>query len=277
MQLRPPRTHASKRSRIGIAALGVAGLAGIIGICSRLDAGVPADAARVTNRPGVMYWHGSSHEPAVALTFDDGPSASTAALLDVLAEDDVHATFFMVGRNVETHPDLARRVVAAGHVVGNHSYSHPNLDLQLEARVGDELDRTSDAIFKATGVRSRLFRPPFGDEDGLVLHEARALGYVSVEWSVSSKDWTRPGADRIVANVLAHVHDGAIILMHDGGGDRSETIEAVARLIPELRRRGYALITVPELLGVSATFSGPRVSQGARRLTAPRSPTPDHW
>jgi peptidoglycan/xylan/chitin deacetylase (PgdA/CDA1 family) len=214
----------------------------------------------------VIYWHGPLHEPSVALTFDDGPSASTTPLLDVLAADDVHATFFMVGANVERHPDLARSVVAAGHVVGNHSYSHKNLDLQLEARVDDELDRTSDAIFKATSVRSSLFRPPFGDEDGLVLHEARRLGYVSVEWSVSSKDWTRPGVDRIVTNVLAHVHDGAIILMHDGGGDRSETVEAVARLIPELRRRGYALVTVPQLLGVSATFDGPRVSD---RVTRP--------
>jgi peptidoglycan/xylan/chitin deacetylase (PgdA/CDA1 family) len=254
MLLRPSLFHASKRSRLGVAVLGLIGLAGVITICSRLDAGVPSDASRVTNRPGVMYWHGPLDKPAVALTFDDGPAASTGPLLDVLAEDDVHATFFMVGRNVEKHPDLARRVVADGHVVGNHSYSHSNLDLQLEARVGDELDRTSDAIFKATGVRSKLFRPPFGDEDGLVLHEAKAAGYVSVEWSVSSKDWKRPGADRIVANVLAHVHDGAIILMHDGGGDRSETIVAVARLIPELRRRGYALVTVPELLGLSPTM-----------------------
>ena len=215
--------------------------------------GVPGSAYEEANRAGVIYWHGRLDRRAVALTFDDGPSVPyTEELLAILDAHRVKATFFMIGRNVEQHPAVAKAVADAGHVIGNHTYSHPNLELERESYVGAELARAETAIVAATGQRPHLFRPPYGDEDRFTLHESRQLGYVAVEWSVNSKDYRMPGTDAIVANVLAHVHNGAIILFHDGGGDRSQTVEAIARLIPELRRRGYELVTIPELLGESA-------------------------
>lgn len=215
---------------------------------------VPSGAVHTNNRPGVIYWHGSLDQKQVALTFDDGPSPYTARLLDVLGANHVHATFFMIGKHVEQYPDVAKAVVQAGHAIGNHTYSHPDLTSEPELHVGAELARAEASIASATGVRPRLFRPPYGDEDRSTLHESRQLGYVAVEWSVNSKDYRMPGTDAIVTNVLAHVHNGAIVLLHDGGGDRSQTVEAVARLIPQLQRRGYELVTIPELLGESAAL-----------------------
>ncbi len=234
-----------------IAILAAVCLVEAIYIYVRPTRGVPTNALRTRNEAGVIYWHGSFDRKAVALTFDDGPSEYTQRLLDVLAEHHVHATFFMIGRNVEQYPAIAKAVADAGHVIGNHTYSHPNLNMERETVVGAQLARAEAAIESATGQHPKMFRPPFGDEDRFTLHESRHLGYVAVEWSVSSKDWRMPGVDAIVDNVLEHVHNGAIILLHDGGGDRSQTVEAVARLIPELQRRGYELVTVPELLGLS--------------------------
>jgi peptidoglycan/xylan/chitin deacetylase (PgdA/CDA1 family) len=215
-------------------------------------AGVPADAIRLANKPGVVYWHGDRSRRAVALTFDDGPSADTLAMLDVLARYQVHATFFMVGARVDAHPEIARAVVAAGHTVGNHTFHHERLVLKTPDQVKRELAAAQRSIERATGVRPTLYRPPFGAEDTTTRDVGRHMGLVAVDWSDSSKDWKRPGVDRIVANVLASVTDGAVILMHDGGGDRKQTVEAIARLIPELRARGFELVTVPELIQPTA-------------------------
>ncbi|HZJ64968.1 MAG TPA: polysaccharide deacetylase family protein [Kofleriaceae bacterium] len=234
-----------------LAALVVACAVEALYIYVRLTHGVPSTAYQAANRPGVIYWHGSTDRNAVALTFDDGPSMPyTAQLLAILDANHVRATFFMIGKNVEQLPAAAKAVADAGHAIGNHTFGHPNLNFERESQVGTELARAESAITAATGMRPRLFRPPYGDVDRFTLHESRQLGYVAVEWSVSSKDWQMPGSDAIVANVLRDVHNGAIILMHDGGGDRSQTVEAVARLIPELQQRGYELVTVPELLGL---------------------------
>jgi peptidoglycan-N-acetylglucosamine deacetylase len=214
--------------------------------------GVPADAIRLPNKPGVVYWHGDGSRRAIALTFDDGPSPHTAELLEVLGQHDVKATFFMVGSRVDARPDVARAVAAAGHAIGNHTYHHTRLVLKKPAHVTRELVAGERAIERATGIRPAFYRPPFGAEDRVTREAGRRLGLVAVDWSGSSKDWKRPGADAIVANVLRQAHDGAVILMHDGGGDRRQTVEAVARIIPELRRRGFELVTVPELLEIPA-------------------------
>ena len=124
-----------------------------------------ADGVPHENRPGVMYWQGATDRHAVALTFDDGPSPYTSKILAVLARHQVKATFFVVGKRVDQYPDLARRVVAAGHVIANHSYSHRNLNLETSADVASELARTESIIARTTGVKPALFRPPFGEED----------------------------------------------------------------------------------------------------------------
>lgn len=215
-------------------------------------AGVPSDAIRLTNRPGVVYWHGDRTTRSIALTFDDGPSLYTLELLDVLARAHVRATFFMVGEQVDAHPDIARAVAQAGHAIGNHTYHHERLVLRTPERVRRELVAAERSIERATGIRPVIYRPPFGAEDSLTRRIGHGLGMIAVDWSDSSKDWKRPGVNRIVSTVLAQAADGAVILMHDGGGNRRQTIAAVTELIPELRKRGFELVTVPELLDLPA-------------------------
>ena len=209
--------------------------------------------ARV-NRPKELYWHGDATEKKIALTFDDGPNEPyTSEILKVLKENDVRATFFMVGKNVEKYPDAARAVVAAGHAIGNHSYDHHNLLTKTNAQVEAEIEKTQAAIETATGQKTTLFRPPYGDKNTLTIREARQLGYVTIEWSVSAEDWRKPGPEKIAQNVLAHLRNGDIILMHDGdkwrhGSDRSQTVAALPLIISHLREAGFQFVTVPELL-----------------------------
>jgi peptidoglycan/xylan/chitin deacetylase (PgdA/CDA1 family) len=214
-----------------------------------------ADHYGKKNRPGAVYWHGDLNRPQVALTFDDGPNEPyTSQILQVLKDEEVKATFFLVGMNVEKEPAVARAVVEAGHAVGNHSWSHPDMIFETPGQVAKQLDWTEEAIFRATGRRPKMFRPPYGADDPLTLHTSGKLGYVAVKWSISARDWERPGAERIVARVLGRVKNGAIILMHDGdkahGGDRSQTVAALKVIIPELKKRGYKFVTVPEMLEI---------------------------
>lgn len=206
-------------------------------------------------KPGELYWRGDLDEPRIALTFDDGPNEPyTSQILAILAQYDVRATFFLVGRRVEKLPDSARAIVAGGHAIGNHSYTHPDMSWEDEPSVEREVEFAEAAIAAATGVRPRIFRAPFGSVYPIMLHEAEHLGYVMIQWSVAAHDWLRPGAQRIAQRILAHTHNGAIILLHDGdgahGGDRSQTVEALKLIIPELKRRGYEFVTVPELLNI---------------------------
>jgi peptidoglycan/xylan/chitin deacetylase (PgdA/CDA1 family) len=214
-----------------------------------------ADHYNKRNRQGAVYWHGDLDKPEIALTFDDGPNEPyTSQILQVLKDNGVKATFFMVGMNIQKEPEAARAVVEAGHAVGNHSWSHPDMILEGSGTVARQLSLTDEALFRATGRHSRLFRPPYGADDPLTVRAVERMGYVMVKWSVSSRDWKRPGADRIVTNVLNHTGNGAILLMHDGdkagAGDRSQTVEALKRIIPKLKEEGFTFVTVPELLGV---------------------------
>jgi polysaccharide deacetylase family sporulation protein PdaB len=207
-----------------------------------------------TNRPGIIYWHGDPAERKVALTFDDGPNEPyTSEILSILKYYNVHATFFMMGENIEVYPDTARAIVQAGHVIGNHSYSHKDLVMDTNADVRRQIQKTDEIIQQVTGQRTHLFRPPYGSKDFLTIKQTSKLGYIMVEWTVSAKDWSKPGTPRIIANVMKRVHNGSIILLHDGdkwrhGSDRSQTVAALPTLITKLREQGYELVTVPELL-----------------------------
>jgi peptidoglycan/xylan/chitin deacetylase (PgdA/CDA1 family) len=177
-----------------------------------------------------------------ALTFDDGPAECTSALLEVLARHDARATFFVIGQRAARRRELVRRIAREGHEVGNHSWSHPDLRALAPAALRVELERTSDAIERATGERPSLFRPPYGFTNRAVRDAASALGMRSVLWDVSTDDWLRPGAGQIAA-VLRAASPGAVVLMHDGRagagrGERSQTVAAVARLLAERKPRG---------------------------------------
>jgi len=206
------------------------------------------------NKNNVLYWHGNPKEKKVALTFDDGPNEPyTSQVLKVLKDQDVKATFFLVGKNVEMFPEAARAIVAAGHAIGNHSYDHHNLVTKTNEQVRDEIEKTEEIIEKTTGEKTALFRPPYGEKDTLTVEQTHKLGYVMVEWSVSAEDWRKPGSDHIIDNVVKSVRNGSIILMHDGdkwrhGSDRSQTVAALPMIISQLRQQGYEFVTVPELL-----------------------------
>jgi len=202
----------------------------------------------------------------VALTYDDGPNPPyTDRILDVLRAEHVHATFFLVGRAVVAHPALARRIVADGNAVGDHSWSHAHLYLASPRAIRADLERTSDAIVAATGVRPRYMRPPFGARDFAVVDAAHALGLDVVMWSAPlPRDWEQPGTATIVRRVLAGVHDGGIIVLHDGDRgiacaprdarcDRSQEIAATRDIIEALRARGYRFVTIDRLVAQSGT------------------------
>lgn len=191
--------------------------------------------------------------PRVALTFDDGPDPEvTPMILDALAAERVHATFFVVGERVTKHPHLVARIVAEGHSLGNHSFDHPPLIALTGARIDQQLDDTAAAITAAIGHDVKWFRPPFGLRDPRVLSRARQRGMQTVLWSCSPRDWQEPPPEEIRSRVLAEVTDGAIVLLHDGdaraGCGRPHTAQALPELLRELKSRGFRIVSLDELL-----------------------------
>lgn len=191
----------------------------------------PADQTPPPAPPGRAGGRGT-----VYLTFDDGPDPRwTPQVLAVLRRHGVPAVFFQVGQNAAAHPELVARVRSEGHLVGNHTWSHEKLTDLRDRAIGDQLDRTDAAL----GGRVRCVRPPYGATDPRVAEVIGARGQRAVLWDVDPQDWARPGADRIVRRVLGQVHDGALVLMHDGGGDRRQTVAALEQVITRLEERGY--------------------------------------
>lgn len=185
----------------------------------------------------------------VALTFDDGPNgAATDAILATLDRHGVDATFYVVGSAAARHGAKLAQMHRDGHVIANHSWDHPQLTKLDDAGVRRQLADTSDAIERATGSRPDTFRPPYGARDDRVDRIGRELGMRDVLWDVDTVDWSRPGTGAIVRSAVDSARDGSIILMHDGGGNREQTVAAVEQVIDGLRARGFELVTVPELV-----------------------------
>ncbi|MGH9492796.1 MAG: polysaccharide deacetylase family protein [Terriglobales bacterium] len=190
----------------------------------------------------------------LALTFDDGPNdPHTLRLLEVLAKHEVRATFFMIGRFVSQRPEIARAVAQAGHVVGNHTYNHPNLFFASPARFEEELDDCEKALADAVGEHSKLFRPPFGLRRPQTLRAAAGRGLTTVMWGVSSRDWKLKTAEAIEQRTAAHIRGGDVILLHDGGHwqmgvDRAATVAATERLLVRYKGDGYSFVTVSEMM-----------------------------
>ena len=160
-------------------------------------------------------------------------------MIDVLARHEARATFFQVGQDVERYPELTGRTAGEGHAVGNHSWSHPDLS-QLSAAQGiDELTRTTALLADLLGHAPTLFRPPYGRIGPTTRTDAATVGLDTVLWDVSPEDWSCPGVDAIVSRVLDRVDDGAIVLFHDGGGDRSQTVAALDEILSVLSARGF--------------------------------------
>ena len=186
-----------------------------------------------------------SASPVIALTFDDGPNpAFTPQVLAVLQRYRVRATFFCIGQHVQSYPYLLRQEYGTGEVIGNHSWSHPNLTVLSSNEMWQQLRSTSLAIQRAIGVSPTLFRPPYGATNARVRAIAAQLGLSQIMWTIDTHDWQQPGVRAIVNAVLTHARNGSIVLMHDGGGNRSQTVQALPQIILGLRQRGFTYIVV---------------------------------
>ncbi len=222
-----------------------------------------------------LYHQGAGTAHQVAITFDDGPDPEwTPKILDILKANNVKAAFFLVGVNAEHYPGLVRRIVAEGHEIGNHTYYHPNLALCWPEHIRVELNATQLLIETITGRATTLFRPPYAaDTSPSRLSElaplliAQDLGYLVVLENIDPQDWARPGADLIVQRVKQQRRDGSIILLHDAGGDRSQTVEALPRILDYLHTRGDTVVSLSTLMGTTRDKLMPPAKSGGRVLS----------
>ncbi|MFN6534795.1 MAG: polysaccharide deacetylase family protein [Nostoc sp. EkiNYC01] len=201
----------------------------------------------------VYHVQPNSSEKVIALTIDDGPwKNTTSQLLDILKENHIKATFFWVGQALQEQPDLAKREVAEGHAIGNHTWHHWYRQMD-QATAKSEIERTANLIYQITGVKTSLFRPPGGFLNNGLAAYAKSQKDAVVMWSLTSAD-TDPHAkpQAFVNNVLKGAKSGAIVLMHDGGGNRQRTIQALPQIISGLKQQGYRFVTVPELLQIQS-------------------------
>ena len=193
----------------------------------------------------------------LALTYDDGPNdSSTLPLLEVLAKYGVKATFFLIGRHVRSRPAIARKIAEAGHAIGNHTYSHPNLIFASLKKLRRELEICERVLTETIGEHARLFRPPFGAKRPAILRTVHSMGFKPIKWSVTCYDWKPTTADRVEQHAVRQIRGGDLILMHDGdhsqmGADRSHTVEATERLIRRYHDQGYKFVTIPEMMQAS--------------------------
>ncbi len=190
-----------------------------------------------------------SQRRVIALTFDDGPWPDTVPILDILRENEIRATFFMVGSHLQSFPEIARQVVKEGHVLGNHTWNHQYYPVN-DYIASQEIDNTAASLNQQTGVYTRLFRPPGGNlTNGLANYAARG-NYAVVMWSINPEDTYGGSAASLADRVISQAHPGGIVLLHDGGGNRAQTVAALPTIIAGLRDRGYEFVTVPEILAM---------------------------
>jgi peptidoglycan/xylan/chitin deacetylase (PgdA/CDA1 family) len=242
----------------------------LIGAAALGYAGYAAYAPR-SQFYGRTYLGAGRGSRQLALTYDDGPNdPHTLRLLEVLARHEVRATFFLIGRFVAERPEIAREVARAGHAIGNHTFTHPNLIFCSAARVRSELEQCRKVLTDTVGEHSTLWRPPFGARVPHVLSVGRKLGLEPVMWTVSSNDWKIYTADGIERRVTERIRGGDVVLMHDGGyvrmgADRARTVEATDRLIRRFKDQGCQLVTVTEMMNTASKHeAGGRMQEAGR-------------
>ena len=207
-------------------------------------ASTPTDAAttngsQVQTKPQYYVEGGSK---VIALTLDDGPSKFTPQILEILQQYKITATFCMIGRQVAANASIVREVASAGHHITNHTWDHADQSKLSLAAVTSELNRTNEALADV-GITPTMYRAPFGSWSPTVFEAAARAGLRPLDWSVDPKDWSMPGVNKIVANIMTHTSTGSIILDHDGGGDRSQTVAAMRIWLPRLLADGYKFTT----------------------------------
>jgi len=203
---------------------------------------------------GRAFCRGRRGSKQIAFTFDDGPNdPHTLHLLEVLSKHNVHATFFLIGRYVHQRPDIAAEIAKRGHVIANHTFTHPLLTFQSPESIRREIIQCRDAIQDGVGDHSNLFRPPWGGRRPAVFRIARQLGLEPVMWNITGYDWKAPSPDFIEQEVGPKIRGGDVILLHDGGHasfgtDRSATVAAVDRLIARFLAEGYEFVSIPKMM-----------------------------
>lgn len=198
---------------------------------------------------GELINHVNTKDKVVALTYDDGPNPPyTNQLLEILDRYQIKATFFVVGKRVEQHPDAVRLILSKGHEIGNHSYSHTALISEKPGFIWSEIQKT-DELLRQLGVKDEIhFRAPYGRKLIVLPYLLAKLHKKNILWTIDSKDYEASSSEMIETSVLEQVRPGSIILMHDGGGERSRTVEATERLIENLKQKGYSFQTVSNLI-----------------------------
>jgi peptidoglycan-N-acetylglucosamine deacetylase len=228
----------------------------LTGIIGRAQEAQPSATPGETHAKPATYTQAHVDQPYVAMTFDDGPSAeNTPRLLEMLKQRNIKATFFLIGENVASNPDIVRRIIAEGHEVGNHSWTHPQLSKLSDDRVTAEITKTQDAIRDASGFTPTLLRPPYG---AITMRQRQwienKLGLSVILWSVDPLDWKRPGASVIAQRILTEVRPGAIILSHD---IHKQTIDAMPAALDGLIGKGYKFVTVSQLIAMDKPKPAP--------------------
>lgn len=204
--------------------------------------------------PDSFFREGPTDQKVVALTFDDGPdSVYTPQIMDVLKEHKIKATFFLIGNRAELFPEVIKRMVKEGHVVGNHTMNHPDILKLNQAQTEKEIMDCEQVLAKYTGYNTALFRSPYGSLDPDKVRFIKKQGYKIIAWNVDSLDWKSLSAEQVKYNILDNVREGSIILQHSSGG-KEENLEGTVAALPEiieiLRGEGYKFVTVPELLDI---------------------------
>ncbi|RXY99769.1 polysaccharide deacetylase family protein [Fictibacillus sp. S7] len=210
-------------------------------------------------KKGLVIWDVPSPQKEVAITFDDGPNPLyTPAILDVLKKYHAKATFFVVGKHIIRNPEIVKREIREGHELGDHTYTHPhNFSYASKRLFAKEVTKTEKLIEKVQKNEVKLFRPPGGNLNKQIIKYSNKKGYKIILWSwhQDPKDWRNPGAGSISRHILSNVKNGDIILLHDSGGNRRQTIEALKIVLPELQKRGFKCVTVSELLQNDPKFT----------------------
>jgi polysaccharide deacetylase family sporulation protein PdaB len=202
-----------------------------------------------------IIWNVNTQEKVIALTFDDGPSLTfTPQILDILKKNKVKATFFVIANEATKYPEIVRRMVDEGHEVANHTYNHHYLNRFGEKALKEEILQAEETLIRITGLKPVLFRPPGGYFNERIVKVSKELKYTIVIWSWEQqpKDWANPGTFAIIRSALKKATGGNIIVMHDRGGDRIQTVQALQPIIEGLKEKGFRLVTVSEMIKLSS-------------------------
>ncbi|MBZ9633215.1 polysaccharide deacetylase family protein [Clostridium sp. FP1] len=204
----------------------------------------------------VIYCSPNRTLKQVALTFDDGPDVYyTPQILEILKQNNVKATFFIVGLRAQAHPEMILRIVSEGHSIGNHTWDHPILSRLPADKIKEEVQKTEQLLYKITGLNTAMFRPPYGSTTPQVIDEISSLGYEIIDWSVDTRDWDKTSVLQIMNYVSKELYPGGIILQHCAvgkSGDLSNTVKALPQIISSLRSQGYSFVMVQDLLNIAA-------------------------